>query len=466
MQKAKKISILIIGAVFLITPKASFGFTFDKNLLITDKELTNQEISLKGIKGFLQEKGSILANYQTKDIDNKEKSVAEIIYNVSTKYKLNPMLFTVMAQKESSAITSKRMTYAIKNWLLGFGRCDSCSEAQAAPYRGIAKQLHSAAEKFTNGYLHDLNTKGTTISGWGVGITKTTIDGINVTPQNKATATLYTYNPCVGAYGGGYKKFGCNSAFQKLWQQWNPATTYPNGSLLNINGVVYLIQNNKKRAFTSRSALVANYNLKNIIAVPSIVGEKYENGNNITFPNYSLLRNPSGTIYLLVDGKKRGITSQETFKQLGFHKEEIIDTKWKEINNIPEGEKITSKIQYPAGTLIQNSDTGAIVYIDSGNRKHDIYAPEILKNRFPGKNIIAKNSSFINQFKKGKPVKLKDGTLVTSKKSKSIFVISDGKRYPFKSAKVFKKLGYKWKNIITVPQNILELHPKKRYIKL
>ncbi len=457
---------LIIVASLAYTTHSAHAFTFEKNLLISDSELTNASALTKtGIEAFLQEKGSVLSNYETTDIDGNTKTVAEIIKTVSTRYNLSPMLFLVMAQKESSAITQPTMSYAIENWILGYGRCDSCSEEQAAPYRGIAKQFNSAADRFRNGYLKDLDEKGMTISGWAPGRTKTTIDGIDVTPQNNATAALYTYNPCVGAYGGGYPQFGCNSAFQKLWQEWNPSTIiYPSGTLIQVGNTVYLIQRGEKRAFTSRGALITNYDEKKIIQVSAVVGEQYTKGAPISFPNYSLLRNPSGTIYLLVNGYKRGFTSLDVFSAFGFNPEEVLNVRWSEIDPIPEGAKITKKTVYPQGALLQNEKSGAVFYVDPRGKRHPIQSKEILDNRFPTKPINQKSLSEIKQFPKVAPLKLKDGTLVTSKKSNKVFVITNGKKKPFKSAAVFEQFGYKWENVENVSHDVLKLHSTGKQI--
>jgi hypothetical protein len=406
----------------------------------------------------------VLAGYTTEDVDGESRTVAQIIRNAALKYTLNPMLFLVMAQKESSAITSSALTYAIEHWVLGFGRCDSCSEEDAAPYRGLAKQFNAAAERIRNGYLADLESRGYTISGWGPGITKTTIDGIEVTPDNDATAALYTYNPCVGAYGGGYPQYGCNSAFQKIWQEWNPGVKYPNGSLLQVGQVVYLIQGGQKRAFTSKSALLANYDLDHIIAVSTVVGEMYEDGANIYFPNYSIVRNPAGTVYLLVNGKKRGFTSQEVLYAMGYSPEEILDAEWKELSGIPEGEPITTDIAYPQGALLQNSATGAVHFITPRGKRRAIWSADILANRFPGATLTSADPMEIDRFVEVSPLKFKDGTLLTSEKSSTVFVIANGHRRPFHSREAFANYGYQWENIIEVSQSVLELHPRGTYM--
>lgn len=456
---------IVFGCVLSIAPLSVNAFTFTKNLLITDREMVDSQLlSVKGIDSFLEEKGSVLAGYETSDLDGKQRSVAQIIYGISREYTLSPMVFLVMAQKESSAITSGSLTYAIENWILGYGRCDSCSEEDAAAYRGIANQFRSAADRIRNGYLNDLDERGYTVSGWGPGITKSTIDGIAVTPENNATAALYTYNPCVGAYGGGYPQYGCNSAFQKLWQEWNPGLRYPNGSLLQIGQVVYLIQGGDKRAFTSKSALLANYDLDQIVQVSTVVGEFYDNGVNISFPNLTLLRSPSGTVYLYVNGKKRGFDSQESLYRLGYNPEQILDARWSEIDSIPEGDPITSNQAYPQGALLQDSSTGAVWYITPRGKRRAVWSAEVLENRFPNASILSSNSAEIRAFPEAFPLKLKDGTLVTSPEEQSVFVIANGHKRPFHSRDAFAKYGYQWDNIITVPNRVLDIHPTGPYM--
>jgi len=463
MYKNSFIGAAVIVVLSAMLPLHAFAFTFTKDSLITDLEMENASLlTADGIQRFLEEKGSILATTTAQDIDGQTKRVADIIESVSIKYNLSPMLFLVMAQKESSAITSTTLTYPIEHWILGFGRCDSCTEEQAAPYRGIANQFNSAASRIRDGYLADLADHGYTISGWGPGRTKTTLDGIEVTPENDATAALYTYNPWVGAYGGGDSRWGANSLFQKLWQEWNPGVKYPNGTLIQIGQVVYLIQDGKKRAFTSKSALIANYDLRKIIIVSSVAGEMYKTGANIQFPNYTLLRNPAGTVYLLVNGKKRGFTSQKVMYAMGYNPEQILDAGWDEIKDIPEGKPFTAKTAYPQGALLQDRETSAVFYIDPRGKKHPIWSPVILRNRFPNQSVSVVDHELLAQFTQAQPVGFVDGTLLTSTKSGAVYVIANGKRRPFASGESFAKYGYQWENVITVSDTLLKIHKKGR----
>jgi hypothetical protein len=61
-------------------------------------------------------------------------------------------------------------------------------------YKGFDKQVGCMASKFHH-YLEDIATDNSTVAGWGVGVTKTTLDGFAVTPENAATAAIYTYTP-------------------------------------------------------------------------------------------------------------------------------------------------------------------------------------------------------------------------------------------------------------------------------
>lgn len=436
------------------------AFTFTKNLLITDKEMTdNSWMGVKAIQNFLTEKGSVLATTTATDIDGEDKSVAQIIKRVADDYTLNPMLFLVLAQKESSAITRSTMSTAISEYMLGFGVCDSCSYADAAQYAGISSQLESAGDTIRNGYLASIESRGYTISGWGPNITKTTLDGIEVTPENAATAAMYTYNPWVGAYGGGDPRWGANSLFQKLWQEWNPGTKYPNGTLIQVGDNIYLIQGGKKRLFTSRGALLANYNPNSIVVTSTLIADKYKDGSPIAYPNYSLLQVPSGGIYMYVNGTKRPIASKNVMYSLGFFEEEVIPVTNEEVSEMPQGAVIDESLVAVSSFLIQNTSTGAIASIDENGVKHDIWSRDILLNNYPSPTLTPKTDAEFQSYTSGKPLGFKDGTLVRDTDTKKIYVIANGKKRPFTGKKAFAKYGYSWDNVIKVPGRILAVHP-------
>ncbi|MFZ2969793.1 MAG: hypothetical protein WA063_01450, partial [Minisyncoccia bacterium] len=100
---------------------------------------------------------------------------------------------------------------------------------------------------------------------------------------------------------------------------------YPDGSLLeSINDPkVYLIENGKKRWFTSAAAFISGgYKWENITQVLPDELSIYSNGENISAlgskPNGSLIKASGPEVYLIENGKKRWFTSAAAFISRGY----------------------------------------------------------------------------------------------------------------------------------------------------
>lgn len=458
------VGLIVLGLVTAAQPSYA-AFYFNKNNVLSNFELLDfDSMSLARIQDFLNLRG-VLDNYSFGAIGGVSKRPSEIIYDAARYYGLNPKFFLVTLQKEQSLITDNTLNNEQLNEAMGYG-CPDYTTCDPA-YRGFFNQINQAAKAIVGPkYLQGIEENGHTISGWGPGITKTTLDGIAVTPANEATAVLYTYTPWVGAYGGGDQRYGGTSIVPKLWQDWF-ALNYPDGSLLRIEGEsgVWIIQNNKKRPILSRAALLANFDEKKIISVPASSLAAYENGSAIKYPEGALVQSPGGTIYIVVRGERRGLISQKVFNKIGYNPEEVINLGWSEINALPEGEPITEHSIFPTGTLLQIRETGGIVYIEDGIR-HPIWVPEILKSQFKNRTFAQASQAEVESYPAGEPVKFKDGELVTSLKTGSVYVITNGQKKPFDNAETFEALGYSWDNIIHTSQKALDIHPTGKKITL
>ncbi|MFH1597725.1 MAG: hypothetical protein ABIB97_01455 [Patescibacteria group bacterium] len=453
----KKTFVLILLAG-LLAPNLTQAFAYNKNYIISDSDLINhRSMTLERIDEFINHRGGGLAGMSFEAIGGL-KSAAQIIYDACSYYRLNPKYLLVRLQMEQSLITDPTLSQSQIDWAAGYG----CPDGQgcSSSYKGFFNQVnHSLKGIRGDKYLAGLEANGTTISGWGPGITKTTLDGISVTPQNDATAVLYTYTPWVGKWGGGDQRWGGNSLFAKTWYEWF-LKRYPDGTLLREDGQsgIWLLQNGKKRPFHSRSAFFASYDPSKVITVSGVELDAYETGLPIKYANYSLIQSPRGTVFLIVNGEKRGIESSEVFRTIGFNPEEIIQTSWEDVNSFADGETITLDSIYPTGTLLQSLETGGIFYVEDGI-KHSIWSREILQSRFPNQKWSTVTEEELSLFEDGDPVKFKDGELVTSAGTKSIFVISNGERRPIASRDVFDSLGYNWQHLIwTSDQALLRAH--------
>lgn len=423
--------------------------SFNPHYIISDQELTDyQSMGQNLIQKFLENKPGALASYQTTDLKGLIKSSSEIIFRASQDHKINPQVLLVLLQKEQSLIENSKPSWRNFDWATGFGVCDSCSteDPKIAEYKGFAKQIDNAAAVF-RWYLEEYEKNS---SPWLYQVGRTyQIDAYQIIPLNQGTACLYNYTP---HYHGNFN-------FWQIWNKWF-AKNYPDGTLLQEKGQpgVWLIQHGKRRPFLNQAAFLSGWNPKKIVQISRTDLEKYEIGAQIKFPNYSLFRSPSGTVYLLIDGQRRGIASREVFQKIGFNPEEIIDLKWDELADYSEIEPITLSSIYPTGALLQDKITGGVWYIKNGI-KQPIIDRSILKINFSLQPLLPEDSLTLANYPSLSPVKIKDGELVTSPQTSMIYVISSGEKLPIPSPSAFVRLGYKWENVISVPDKVLQLHP-------
>lgn len=453
----KKISIKITLAVFCASiffssmPKGAFAEGFNPNYIISDYEITDyNSMTLDSIREFLRSKNSFLSTYATENPDGVTMTAAEIIYDRATTNKVNPKFILVLLQKEQSLVEGSAPKQSQLDWATGYGCPDSA--ACNTRWKGFWKQVNSASLQFRdymdNPHLYTYKAGGTYTF---TNPYSTTIkEPVTVTPVNQATAALYNYTPHV--YNG-------NLNFYKIWQRFF-TKGYPDGSLVQAQGEagIWLIQDGKKRPFTSKGALTSRYDIKKVLSVNKADLDKYETGAPIKFSQYSLVRSPRGTIFLLVDNKKHGIVSQEAFRKIGFSRDEVVNASWQDIDSYIDGAPITATSTYPTGALLQDKTTGGVYWVIEG-KKAPIWDKTFLSTRFKNKKIIKASPKELDAYPTADPVLFGDGELLKVPLSAAVYVITNGQKRMIASGKVFEDLGYKWSNVITVNPKILHLYP-------
>ncbi|MDG1950622.1 MAG: hypothetical protein P8J32_07460, partial [bacterium] len=334
-------------------------------------------------------------------------------------------------------------------WAMGYAVCDSCSKSdpRIQKFKGFANQIYYAAKRIRESYLGDLESRGFTETGVGPGL-EIEIDGTTVVPVNFATSSLYTYTPHLHG----------NENFAKIWERWF-VYTYPNGSLLQDrdDGGVWLIQYGMKRPITSRSALYSRFNESSIVQVSSSALDAYIEAAPISFPNYSLLRSPGGTVYLIIDDTRRGFASQEAFRSIGFSPDEIVDVTWEDLDPYIEIAPITAASASPQASLLQDASTGGIYYVESGIR-HPIHSREILHNRFSLLTPELTDTEEIEAMELGEAVGFSDGTLIAAEGSGDIFVVTDGARRHITDEQTFYSFGWNWSQVVWTNERSVLLH--------
>lgn len=474
------LAIIIFLFLFIPTTRAQeIDPQFNPNLIISDEEIMDYDsLSLSQIQSFLQNKNSYLANYRTTNAHGTLKSAAEIIYDAANNNydcsgvalsdnptetekqlkcrkisTINPKFLLVLLQKESSLIEDPSPAQARLDWATGYGCPDNW--ACNPYYKGFGKQINSASLQFLaymkepQNYSYKAGQTYTFNNPYGTISNETMI----VTPANQATAALYNYTPHV--FNGNYNVY-------KLYQRYFPTqpARYPNGSLLQAKGEagVWLIQDGFKRPFLTKSALLSRYSLDKIISVENSDLESYDKGDPISLPNYSIVKAPDASLYLIVGDEKRKFENQAAFKNFGFNPEEIIAASAQDLSYYRNGTVLSANSAYPTGALLRDPQSGGVYYAQDG-QKAPIIDKVLLSTKFKGKTIQKASIEELARYTKISPVLFDDGELLKSDSSSAVYLIANGKKRPFLSGNDFERLGYKWSNVITVSPQLLYLYP-------
>ncbi|NQU83273.1 MAG: hypothetical protein HQ536_01030 [Parcubacteria group bacterium] len=435
--------LLLICLVVGLFPYSASAFT--PNFIISDEELADyNSMSLLDIQNFLQIKNSRLAYYYADDVDGGVRTAAEVIWRAARNYEISPRVLLVTLQKEQSLVENPNPSQYNLDWATGYARCDdydSCGPNQVPEHKGFAKQVDDAAgwyRWYLNGNASWLKKPGVTYD----------IDGHSVTPANLATASLYAYTP----------HWNGNLNFWTIYNRWF-SRNYPEGSLLKISGenTSYYLRDGKIRPIKSLAIIFSRFRPENIITVKPSDLENFEEGPELKFTDYTLLRSPKGTIYLTIGDSRRGIRSMDAFREMGFNMNDVINVDWYDINSYTEGEPITVGTTFPIGRLMQDSKTGGVYFVEDGV-KHPIWSREVLDRNYSDYKMHSVSPAELDKIETGSPVKFKDGELVKSFDDSKVYVISDGMRRPIASEKAFLEMGWKWENIVSTNKKTIELH--------
>lgn len=422
---------------------------FHLNNLLSDEQLFDTLSMEKSELTLLLSRGS-LTDYQTIDVTGTIRNAVDIIWDAAKTFGLNPRFLLVLLQREQSLIEDNDPTQDQLDWAMGYGVCDDClkSDPGIQKFKGFGAQVYFAAQRIRESYLKDLDERGFTEAGIGPG-RLVSIDGMSIVPANRATSVLYTYTPHLEG----------NKNFARIWQRWFE-TDHVTGTLLQdrVTGGIWYIQDGLRRPITSRAAFLSRFDPKTVIPVGPSVLESYPIGRPIRFPNYSLLRSPRGTVYLIVDETRRGFTSQEAFRTHGFSPDEITDVSLDDLDAYREGEPITTQTVYPQGALLQDRSTGGVWFVQNG-KKHPVMSPEILRQAFTHIHLVAVTFEDLEAYERAEPVLFPDGTLVGVKGSPDVFVITGGMRRHIQDEATFGTFGWNWDQIVWTNERSILLHP-------
>ena len=442
-----------LSSFFVLLPFGVPAAEFDPNFIISDAEIHDVDaMTLGEIDEFLRSKNSFLSYIYPEDFDGITRTVPEIIWLASQRYQVNPKYTLTLLQKEQSLVENPNPTQRDLDWATGYAVCDSCTTTDSGiqKFKGFGKQIDNGV-----GFMRFFYENPERTNPFTIGVATTVTDYSNgssksytVIPVNQATANLYKYTP---HYAG-------NLSFWNIWQKYF-AQEYTDGTLVKLSDQndVWLIQKGEKRHFASFGILVSRYNPDKIVTITKADLDTFDEGPPISFPQYSYLRAPSGTVFLIIDDTRFGFASSDALRVLGINPEEIVDVTWEDLLPYEEGKPITVESAYPTGALLQDVTTGGVYYVQNGE-KAPLWSKEILDAHFPRPRINPVHPDELSTYATTAPLLFPDGDLIRTGSNATVYVIENGFRRPITSGKRFLELGYDWDNVITSSEKAVFLH--------
>lgn len=431
------------------TPDALIQTSFDPNYVLDDKDIFGLgDMRLGDIQSFLESRPGSLATYRSTDIDGTRRLASEIIWRIATTYQLNPRYLLALLQKEQSLVDDPDPSQKQLDWATGYAICDNCSmnDPRLQEFRGFASQLEWAAKQHREKYLIQILGKGATIAGQAPGKT-VTISGKSVTPVNNATAMLYSYTPHIAG----------NFNLWKIWQRWF-ALLFPEGTIVQgkTTGNLYLLRRGERRPIKNMAVAASLIDTSKIVIVDDSRLTSYRQGLPVDLPNYSLVQTPDQQRYLLVGTSKRAI-QPKAFEKFGFNEDELITVAATDLTSYSDGADITTSTTYPTGLLVKDAQK-VYWYIENGIRQR-IPDTAFLDLYFRGRRAKIWTAKQVRAIPEGKVYGLQTGELVRGKTNPAVYVIQDAERRPITSEADFTELGYAWKNVVMLPDRVLESYP-------
>lgn len=107
----------------------------------------------------------------------------------------------------------------------------------------------------------------------------------------------------------------------------------------------------------------------------------------------------------------------------------------------------------PYGTVIKGSTEATYLY-SNGQKRLFPSAEIFLSHGYHWQQVVQVNDNYLASLPDGPPIPFRDGTLLKST-ANPIYVIEHGRKRHILSPEIFESLGYRWKDVITVPDHIL-----------
>ncbi|MFZ2513991.1 MAG: hypothetical protein WAW63_06055, partial [Candidatus Saccharimonadales bacterium] len=301
-----------------------------------------------------------------RDYTENGKSAAQVIYDVSQQYHINPQVFIVLLQKETGLVTDTWPLAWQYRTATGYGCPDSTPGVCDATYNGYTNQVSWAGRLYRSVLNQSPTWYSPYVKGWNYIQWSPTAScgGSMVNVLNWSTAALYDYTPYqpnAAALSAGFGKGDSCSAYGNrnfflYFTSWFGSTT---GDLVTSGGGVYRLENGTKRAFPSelvflsysyKWADVVGINAADLSAIPDGPVMAY----NTHYREGRLVTAASSGVYLVDNGLKRPFPSADVFTAMSYKWADVLSISAGELSLIPDGISMPYNVHYRDGILVRS----------------------------------------------------------------------------------------------------------------
>ena len=119
--------------------------------------------------------------------------------------------------------------------------------------------------------------------------------------------------------------------------------------------------------------------------------------------------------------------------------------------------------QHTNKRLIKSKNSSAVYMIEDGIKKPIISAEVFEDNKLDWSAVETVEEEEVESYAEGDVLNYPDGVLVKGS-GPAVYIISDGRKRPVKSAASFLRLGYKWEHIRTIRDAEVDAYPTDSYV--
>ncbi len=409
-----------------------------------------------------------------RDYAEAGKSSAQIIFDISQQYTINPQVLIVLLQKEAGLVTDTWPLASQYRTAGGYGCPDSTPGACDSAYYGFTNQMTWAARLFRSVLNQSPTWYSPYVKGWNYIQWSPVADcgGSMVYIQNWSTAALYDYTPYQpnqSALNAGYgtgdscSAYG-NRNFFLYFTDWFGPTT---GNLVRAaGGGVYLIENGTKRAFPNEETFLSNnYRWSDVVTASATELALIPNGSAMTYNTHfrdgKLVTTSSQGAYLIENGFKRVLPSAEAFVSWSYKWSELFTISTTELSLIPDGPVLNYNTHFRDGRLVMTPSQG-VYLVENGLKRPFPSAEAFTSGGYSWSSLLSVSLNELSLIPDGSAMTynthFRDGKLVTTS-SQGAYLIENGFKRVLPSAEAFVSWSYKWSELFTISTTELSLIP-------